>query len=137
MLGKFDSYRDSALHFLCSSEWSNESFGDVSTYGVYVSRISNAADDVSTFNTEVNSMLEEWEAANPEMLGTLECTLEEFRTSLVGHFMVSEDSAGFVHVKKYSLESELIRRFNDMRDHFDEWMSANSEDGENDNDNVY
>lgn len=122
MLGKFDSYRDSALHYLCSSGWGNNSFGDVSTYGVYVWRISNNLQEVHTLNTEINSVFEDWENDNPELLGTLECSLEEFRKSLVGHFMVSENSDGIVTVKEYALESELIRHFNNMQEHFNEFM---------------
>jgi hypothetical protein len=119
MLGKFDSYRDSALHFLCSGEWSNESFGDVNGYGVYIWRISNNLQEVNTGNIEINSVLEDWEAANPEMLGVLECSLQEFRTSLAGHFMVSENEQGLVTVRQYTLESELVRHFNNMQEHYD------------------
>jgi hypothetical protein len=122
MIGKFDSYRDSALHYLCSSEWGNESFGDCSTYGVYIWRISNTPFDVSDRNNEFNSVIQEWEEDQPELEGTLEKSFEEFRKSLVGHFLVSESDTGAVTVKQFTLESELIRHFNQQRDHYNEFM---------------
>jgi hypothetical protein len=127
MKGKFDSYRDSALHFLCSGEWGNESFGDVSTYGVYIWRISNNLQEVHTLNTEINSVLEDWEESNPEMLGVLECSLEEFRKTLVGHFLVSENEQGSVTVREFPTEERLIQQFEAMREHFDEFMEENRE----------
>lgn len=122
MKGKFDSYRDSALHYLCSSEWGNASFGDVSTYGVYIWRISNKLEEVHTLNTEINSVLEEWEETNPELLGTLECSLEEFRKSLIGHFLVSENEQGLVTVRQFPTEAALISQFKAMRAHFIEFQ---------------
>lgn len=124
MLGKFDSYRDSALHFLCRAEWCNASFGDVNDYGVFIDRISNFQEDL----TGCIDALTEWEEMNPELLGVLECTKEEFRASLVGHFLVSENEQGLVTVKQYTLESELIRHFNQMRDHYDEFMTEQDEE---------
>lgn len=118
MLGKFDSLRDSALHYLCSVEWGNESFGDVSTYGVYIWRISISSEELE----EVASALEALEESE-ELLRGIE-DLEAFHKSLVGHFMVSENEQGLVTVKEYTLESELIRHFNSMQEHFNEFMST-------------
>lgn len=128
MKGKFDSYRDSALHFLCSGEWGNESFGNVSTYGVYLWRISNKLEEVHTLNTEINSVLEEWEESNPELLGVLECSLEEFRKSLIGHFLVSENEQGSVTVRQFPTEGALISQFNAMQKHFNEWEAEQEPD---------
>lgn len=124
MNGKFDSYRDSALHFLCRAEWCNASFGDVSTYGVFIDRISNEYSDVQELNTEVSSVLEDWFTANPEVSPSD----RTFRYSLVGHFLVSENEQGQVTVKEFKLESELIRHFEAMRDHFDEFMASQEEE---------
>jgi hypothetical protein len=124
MKGKYDSYQDSALHYLCSSEWGNDSFGDVSTYGVYIWRISNNLQEVHTLNIEINSVLEEWEEANPELLGTLECTLEEFRKTLVGHFLVSENEQGQVTVRQFPTEGALISQFKAMEKHYIEWTDS-------------
>lgn len=125
MVGKFDSFRDSALHYLCRAEWCNESFGDVTTYGVFIDRISNEYADVQELNTEVSSLLEEWFTENG-----VSPSDREFRYSLVGHFLVSENDQGQVTVKEFKLESELIRHFNQMRDHYDEWMSAQDDNDE-------
>lgn len=122
MKGKFDSYRDSALHYLCSVDWGNESFGDVSTYGVYLWRISNSVNDVHKENKEFASVLEEWVKENPE------ADEKTVRRSLLGHFLVSENSQGQVTVKEFKLESELIRHFNSMKAHFEEFESAEEED---------
>ena len=130
MKGKFDSYRDSALHFLCSYGWGNESFGDVSTYGVYLSRISNKLEEVHTLNKETNSVLEDWEESNPEMLGVLECSLEEFRKTLVGHFLVSESDTGLVTVREFATEGMLISQYKAMEKHFNEFMEEEEEEEE-------
>lgn len=116
MLGKFDSFRDSALHYLCTSEWANESFGDVSTYGVYIWRISLDTEEVKQTNIEFNSVM--------DLLVESEGFpfTQELRDSLVGHFMVSENEQGLVTVKQYTLESELIRHFNSMQEHFNAFM---------------
>jgi len=116
MLGKFDSYRDSALHFLCTSDWANESFGNVQDYGVYIWRISNSVNDVQKENMEFASVIEDWFTANPECADH-----KALRRSLLGHFMVSENEQGLVTVKQYTLESELIRHFNQMQEHFNQW----------------
>ena len=121
MVGKFDSLRDSALHYLCSVDWGNESFGDVSTYGVYIWRISNTQFEVSERNMEFNSVIQGWE----ESEGT-EIT-EELRNSLIGHFMVSENEQGQVTVKEYTLESELIRHFNMMQEHYNQFDDSTEE----------
>lgn len=118
MIGKFDSYRDSALHYLCSADWGNESFGDVNTYGVYLWRISNTEEDVSTLNEEFNSVMADWFVDNRER----ETTEQEVRDSLVGHFLVSENSQGLVTVKEFPTEGALIGMFNAMHRHFNEFL---------------
>jgi hypothetical protein len=129
MKGKFDSYRDSALHFLCSVEWGNESFGNVQTYGVYLWRISNKLEEVHTLNIEINSVLEEWEQANPELEGTLEMSLEDFRKQLVGHFLVSENEQGSVTVREFPTEGALKSQFNAMKKHFEEFEEEEEPEG--------
>lgn len=108
-LGKYDSDRDNILHFMCMSEWSNEFFGDVEAPTGYVWRISNTFDEVSPDNTEFNSLVETSVA-----LYDIEDS-PEFRSSLVGHFLVYEDSSGFVSVLKAPSEQALITQFNATR----------------------
>ena len=122
MSGKYDSFRDSALHFLCTSGWDNGEFGDVQTYGVYIWRISNTEAEVSLENTEFNSVLEDWE--HYEEVGES----DEFRQSLVGHFILSENEHGFVNVRSFDTESGLDARYNAFLIHWIEWSAENSDD---------
>lgn len=118
--GKFDSFRDSALHYLCSGEWGNASFGDVTDYGVYVWRISNSWEEVKPEAMDFTSVIEEW--APMEGYETLHADIA-FRQSLVGHFLVSENSQGQVSVRQFPSEAALLARFNDMQAHYEEWVS--------------
>jgi len=132
MLGKFDSFRDSMLYFLCAQGWENASFGD-NDYGVYVWRISLARNDIfgcfDQGNMEFDSLIEE-ELAELEAQGA---NRVELLNSLVGHFMVSENSQGQVTVKQYTLESELIRHFTNMQEHYSTWsiQTEMTNEGEN------
>jgi hypothetical protein len=124
MTGKYDSFRDSALHFLCQSDWADESFGDVNDYGVYIWRIGNTPENVQLSNTETTSLLEQWpyyEEANGAS--------QEFRDSLVGEFIVSENEQGFVHVRKFETEELTLARFEAFRDHYTQWENENFEEG--------
>lgn len=121
-LGKFDNDRDSALHFLCSAEWSNDSTGDVSTMGKYVWRISNAINDVHPNNTEFQSVIDEW-LESEEVQDT-----KEFRRSLVGHFLVQEFDNGRVLVLEYETEELLIRAFNYFKNEYESvWLEDDGE----------
>lgn len=123
MYGKYSSYRDSALHFLCSSEWGNDSFGDSNDYGAFIWRISNSLPEVHVLNTEINSVLEDWEDANPDCI----YTREELRAQLVGHFLVSENSTGSVHVQEFNSEHAVTERFNAMQEHYNNWADSNDD----------
>lgn len=120
--GKFNSDRDSALHFLCSSDWSNESFGDVEAPTGFVCRISNTAQDVQASNTEFTSVLEEWNQWE------FNVDNEEFRKSLVGHFLIQEDSNGLVHVREYATETELLQVWHSLEISYIEWSQDEGEE---------
>ena len=113
-MSKYESNRDDALHFLCTSGWANSSFGDVEAPVGYNWRITNAPVDVAEVNTEFNSLMEDWDG---------ELTLE-VRDSLVGHFLVVEDSNGLVHVLRYNSGAELIETFVLREDAFNSWNSG-------------
>lgn len=116
-LGKFSSDRDSALHFLCLSEWGNDSTGDVQTMGKYVWRISNTRDDIfgcfDQGNMEFDSVIEEW-FTSEEIEDT-----EEFRKSLVGNFLVQEISTGVVLVLEYETQDALIKAFDYFKNEYE------------------
>lgn len=120
-LGKYSTDRDNVLHFLCISDWSNESFGNVEAPTGYVWRISNTANDVALTNTEFNSVIEEWNQSefNTDNL--------EFRNSLVGHFLVIEDNNGFVHVLEFPNEDALMTHFEEGKMWFEMWDSQEEE----------
>lgn len=122
MLGKYDSTRDSALHFLCSEGWSNESFGDVSTFGRYVFRISNTWEDVKPENSEFNSLITDW-VHSEDVRDT-----EDFYRSLVGHFLVTELSSGQVLVYSCETELQLISIFNTIQDQYNEFSETEEQE---------
>lgn len=113
---KYDSYRDSALHFLCNAGWGNESTGNTDGYGVYLTRIGNTWEDVKPSNTEFLSVIEDW----PDYEDAT-ALYPQFFTQLIGHFIVSEDSQGFVHVRHYVDEAEVKRRYDQFAEHYNEW----------------
>ena len=117
-LGKFDTDRDSALHFLCISQWYDDSFGNVEAPTGYVWRVSNNWEEVKPENPEVTSLLEEWF----EQQGDVEDT-PEFRRSLVGHFVLVENDQGFVNVIEFSTEADMLAMFEAAREVFEEWDS--------------
>lgn len=116
-MSKYDSNRDDALHYLCTSGWANTSFGDVAAPTGYCWRITNADVDVAEVNTEFNSVMDDWSG---------ELT-QDVRDALVGHFLVVEDSDGFVHVLEYTSEKELISTFTAREKVFESWDTAEEE----------
>jgi len=120
-VGKFTSARDDILHFLCATEWSNGSFGDVEAPTGYVWRISNDPADVHIPNTEITSVLEEWFTDNPEVTDS-----PALRAELVGHFLVTEDSQGFVSVLQCPSKTSLVSEYVYLENRYNEW--AGSED---------
>lgn len=113
---KYDSFEHSALHFLCNAGWGNESDGNAPEYGSYFTRISLGWQDVKPTNTEFTSLLEQW----PDVDG-IPVPLDEFRIRLTGHWLVAEDSNGFVHVRRFGTEAALIERFEDFAQHYSAW----------------
>lgn len=114
-LGKYDSDRDNILHFMCEAGWANESFGDVEAPTGYVWRISNEIADISLNNIELTFLIEDQLKA----YGIEDSP--EFRGSLVGNFLVYEDSSGLVSVLKAPGESALIAQFKAVQARYEEW----------------
>lgn len=124
MLGKYDSTRDSVLHFLCTQEWSNDSTGD-DDYGKSVWRISNTRDEIfgcfNQGNTELDSVLEILVESEQ-----IELT-DELRNSLVGHFLVTQLASGLVLVYECETELQLISIFNVIEDEYSEFMGEDED----------
>lgn len=112
---KYDSFIHSALHYLCNAGWGNESDGDANDYGSYFTRITLETADVAPQNTEFISLIEEWpdfaDAVHPGHP-------DEFFRQLVGHWLVAEDSQGFVHVRQFDTVYGVKWRFDQFAAHY-------------------
>lgn len=115
-LGKFSAARDDILHFLCISDWANESSGNTESPSGYFWRISNEADDVSFNNGEFNSIMDEWSANNREVTDS-----EALRAELVGHFIVQGVDSGFVYVYAYDNEAEQREAYAALDEQYSQW----------------
>jgi len=122
-LGKYSGARDDMLHFLCTNEWANESFGDVEAPTGYVYRISNTLPEVHIPNTEITSVLADWFTDNQEVTDS-----PALRAELVGHFLVVETSTGAVNVEQFPDEPALLGRFHFLKAQYEEFLYMNSED---------
>lgn len=122
-LGKYSSARDDILHFMCTSDWAEDSFGNVEAPTGYVWKISNAPGDVNLHNTEVNSLLEEWFVQNPEVKDS-----SDLRFELVGHFLVQATEQGFINVIAYDDKQERDNQFLELSNHYDRWDTDEDED---------
>lgn len=115
-LGRFDSARDSILHFLCISDWAEDSSGNTEAPTGYFWRITNDANDVAQKNTEFNSIMEDWFTMNPEVTDS-----PELRAELVGHFIVQGMDSGAVYVSEYETEDELMLDYVHLSGQFEDW----------------
>jgi hypothetical protein len=122
-LGRFDSARDSILHFLCISDWAEESSGNTEAPSGYFWRISNAPGDVNLHNHEFNSVMEDWFAMNPEVTDS-----SELRFELVGDFIVQGVDSGFVYVYSYENKAEMMEAYAALEEQYAAWDDQ-EEDG--------
>lgn len=122
-LGKYSSARDDILHYLCTSAWANESFGDVEAPTGYVWRISNSWAEVKPASMDFTAVLEGWLEWNQEVTDS-----EELRRELVGYFLVQENSNGLVHVREYLTEAALLADFRTLERDFYIWDDSNEDE---------
>lgn len=115
-LGKFSSARDSILHFLCISDWANESSGNTESPSGYFWRISNEEFDVQGSNHEFGSVMEDWFTDNPEVTDS-----PELRQDLVGHFIVQGVDSGMVYVYQYDSEAEMLEAYAALDEQYAAW----------------
>lgn len=115
-MGKYSSARDDLLHYLCISDWANESSGNTESPSGYFWRISNTAEDVQQANGEFNSVIADWFADNSEVTDS-----EELRSELVGHFIVQGVDSGFVYVYKYDDEAEQREAYEALEQQYAAW----------------
>lgn len=93
--GKYEGshpLRDEALHTMSVQGWANESDGNVEDLSGYVSRVSNTP-------AELAEVLAAFDGEFPDGLDP---------QSLVGHFLLVENSQGFLYVTEYPTEQAVI-----------------------------
>lgn len=114
-MSKYDSMRDDALHFMCVGGWSNGEFGNVEAPTGFVWKISNDWEDVKPENGEFRSLMEDWFElqAEPDDIN--------FRRSLVGDYLIREDSNGLVYVTIYTEKEPRDDEFHRLQDEFQKW----------------
>lgn len=122
-LGKYSSARDDILHYLCTSDWAEESSGNSEAPSGYFWRISNTPDDVSVNNGEFNSIIEEWFEQNKEVTDS-----GFLRAELVGDFIVQGVDSGMVYVYRHDNKTEMLEVYSALEEVFAEWDSEDNED---------
>jgi hypothetical protein len=98
---------EAVLQAMITGGWANESDGEVEAPTGHFARVSNSEAELS----EVVQAFEDVITAYG---------MEDTR-ELIGHFLVVEDSQGFVHVKGYDNPIELTRDFQALQDAYAEW----------------
>lgn len=114
-LGKYSTLRDEYLHMMAIDGWANESTGDVSSPTGFVWLISNAPAE----------MLEITQVFGPAPINA------------VGHFVLIEDSNGFVSVYDYSTKIGAETLFRALEAEYDVWSAWEYADEQTAEDNVW
>ena len=96
MKGKYSNERDAMLHRMSLEMWANDDSGDVESAQGFFSRLSNGPEEIS----EIKDAFSEGAPDGFEW------------DSLIGRFLVIEDSQGFVTVTEFRTDSQLEREFN-------------------------
>lgn len=131
-LGKYDSARDDILHFMCTSDWANESTGNSVDWEGYAWRISNTTSEVNKQNTEVNSLLEDWFKSNAEVRDSV-----ALRQELVGNFLVVELSNGMIDVASFDTPEALKEAYDAFEARYNEWASDEYGDDDDEYEPIY
>ena len=120
-LGKYSTDRDNILHYMATCDWANESFGDVDAPTGYVWRMSNTFQDVQPSNTELTSLI----AEQVKLYDIVDN--DEFRESLVGHYLIVENSNGSVDVWQFDSEQALMSEYTYQLGVYDAWAGQDDE----------
>lgn len=107
-MSKFDSVRDEILYLMTLELWANESDGNVEAITGWFARVSNSLEDIVSL---VDAFGTEAFALDPNF---------DF-SELVGHFLIQENSQGFVYVTQYATEAELVTAYRDLETLFSQW----------------
>lgn len=104
MPGKYASLRDEVLHLLCEWEWGNESGGNVEAPTGFFWRITITPEELPEITDLLMSATDE--------LAILDTLRGLDKSTLVGAWIVVEDSDGFVTVTDWRTD-EPVREFDD------------------------
>jgi hypothetical protein len=105
---------EAVLQAMISGGWANESDGSVGAPTGHFARVSNSREEVEGIPGGVIETFE-------DVINTY--GLEDMDL-LIGHFLVVEDSQGFVHVTEYDSEVELTRAFQELQDAYSLWAEG-------------
>ena len=106
---KYDSVRDEILDAMTKAGWSNASSGDVESPTGWFARITIDSADIAsvrdTFEGEFSHLV-----------------ISSHWNDVIGHFLVREDSQGFVTVTQYPTEAELISAYDELDNAYGDWL---------------
>jgi hypothetical protein len=104
---------EAVLQAMISEGWANESDGNVDSPTGHFARVSNSESEL------------------PEVVDAFEDVITTYgmddTRELIGHFLVVEDSQGFVHISAYDNPIDLTRDFQELQDAFAKWDEDNGE----------
>jgi hypothetical protein len=107
---RFETNRDEVLYCMALEGWATYETGDVDIWGYFSYGMTNTVQDVATNNTEFSSLFESMEFPFP--------LIPELSARLVGSFIITIDSQGFVSVVQVSHET--------MKEYFQEEEGAHN-----------
>lgn len=110
--GKFASDRDQLLYYITLEGWGVASGGDVQSPSGWFGRI-------STTEAELPGV----EQAFGEQISSSGVAPAE----LVGHFLLNEDSQGFVYVTEYGSERDLLASYGILEEVYEQWWRISHE----------
>lgn len=106
---------EAVLQAMVTGGWANESDGHVDSPQGHFARISNS-------DAEVHGMGGVADTFADDIVLYEMASIDE----LIGHFLVREDSQGFVHVTEYDNPIDLTRDFHALQDEYALWNEDNA-----------
>lgn len=117
-LGKFSTALEELLYTLANSEqWAEEETGNNSDWNLYGWTISIEADSLDSGNLET---VQRW-------AGEIDSEDGELVSGIYGHWIVWENSSGFVSVSKFETEEELSAAWTEFVSRYEDWAGEDEE----------
>lgn len=111
-MSKFDSLRDEFL-WMMTLDGTGETSGDVESSTGWFGRVDILSADVASLAAEI---LAEYNGPGPFDI-----------MQMVGHFIVRENSQGFVTVETYDNDGQAAARFAELDDAYSDWLGPDDE----------